>query len=331
MPIVVSRDMHRVRTVCVAACLIVGASASGQTPKVTPTNATLARMRARIDSIGQQKPFNFPAYQAVADSFRPVLFNLIERDSLRTGADFFVASSLVFDPFGFFESRRVEHEMALAALVAGQPGVMQRLGFTWDGLNLSMGLGQRIGSYQRNGVASDMDPVPSPPFLRAVFRDFASARARATAATNKSELQALRDADQADREDPIDQAKMERMSREDPKRRARVLELITAGAPATGRDFQNAATVLQHGDTRDDFRLAHELSVAAFALGDTSALWLVPRTYDRLLLHMGHRQRFATQFRGIKLQPIDTVAMSDRIRALVGGRKLADVRAGAHP
>ena len=124
---------------------------------------------------------------------------------------------------------------------------------------------------------------------------------------------------------------MKRMQMEDPKRRARVYELIAAATPVTGRDFENAATVLQHGSQPNDFRLAHELSVAAYALADTASRWLISRSYDRMLLHFGHRQRLATQFSGIKLLPIDTVATNDRVRELLGGRKLSDVRRGAHP
>lgn len=308
-------------------------SISAQTPELSsaPANATLLHLRARLDSVTKRQPFDYTAYQALADSIRPVVSRLIEQDSLRTGADFLAASLLAFDPVGFFESRRVEHEMALTAMVLGEPGALRRVGLTWDGLNLSMGLGQRIGSYVRNGVATDMDPVPAPDIVRNVFKDFDAARRRAATSSNNAELQRLRDADQADRQDPIDQAKMKRMDVEDPKRRARVLELIAASVPATARDLQNAATVMQHGGSPDDYRLAHELSVAAFALGDTTARWLISRSYDRILLRFGHRQRLATQFRGITLQPIDTVATNDRVRALLGGRKLADVRRGDHP
>ena len=124
---------------------------------------------------------------------------------------------------------------------------------------------------------------------------------------------------------------MERMRVQDPLRRARVLALVDSGVPATGRDFQNAATVLQHGQESTDFMLAHELSLAAYALGDTTALWLVARSYDRMLLHLGHRQRLATQFHGQTLWPMDDTAMNDRVRVALGGRSLRDVRAGAHP
>ena len=325
--------MHPSRYLCIFAFPALAATVAAQSAvsAAVPTSPALVRMRARIDSVAARKPLDYQRYQALTDSLRPMLFRLIEKDSLRTAGDFLTASTLVFDPSGFFENRRVDHEMALAAFVLGHPGALQRVAFTWDGLNMSMGLGQRIGSYVRDGVPLDMDRVATPDVVRVVFKDFPAARARAVTATNNSELQALRDADQAAREGPIDQKMMERMAAEDPKRRARVLELITAGVPVTGRDMHNAATVLQHGGQPNDYRLAHELSIAAFALGDTTALWLISRSYDRLLLRMGHRQRLATQFRGVSLQPVDTVATSDRVRSLLGARRLTEVRAGARP
>ena len=325
--------MNKTRTLLIlAVATISGVTGAQKSPRQpAPSNATLVRLRARLDSINKRQPSNFAAMQALVDSARSEVFGLVERDNLRTPGDFLAASSLIFDPTGFYENRRVEHELALAALVLGERSALQRIAFTWDGLNLSMGFGQRIGSYMRNGVPSDMDPVPAPPVVRAVFKDFDAARRRASRAVNNAELQSMRDADQKDREGPIEQVNMARLTAEDLKRRTRVLELIASDVPATGRDFHNAATVLQHGGRPNDFRLGHELSVAAFALGDTTALWLISRSYDRLLLHLGHRQRFATQFRGVRLLPIDTVAMNDRVRALLGGRRLVDVRAGAHP
>ena len=112
----------------------------------------------------------------------------------------------------------------------------------------------------------------------------------------------------------------------DPNRRERTLRLVADGIPATGRDMHNAATVLQHGGTADDYRLAHELAIAAVALGDTSAVWLVSRSYDRMLLSMGHRQRLNTQYGGAsaKPMPLDTTGVNDRIRVTLGSRRLVD-------
>jgi hypothetical protein len=110
-----------------------------------------------------------------------------------------------------------------------------------------MGHGQRIGVYTRDGVANNMDPVSAPAVIRDLFKDPDAARARAAAATNNAELQRMRDEDQADREEPIDQAKITRMRMNDSLHQKRTLGLIAEGVPRTGRDMHNAATVLQHG------------------------------------------------------------------------------------
>jgi len=283
-------------------------------------------MQAALDSVMRKQPIDFTAYSKLTESSRRKVLELIALDALRTPDDFLVASTLASDPSGFYESRRLEHELALVALVMGQPDALRRVGLTWDGLNWSMGRGQRIGTYTRNGVANNMDPVPAPAIIRELFKNPAAARARATGATNNAELQKLRDDDQADREGEIDQAKMARMQVNDSVRQTRTLEMIEEGTPKTGRDMHNAATVLQHGGTPENYRLAHELSIAAIALGDTTASWLVSRSYDRMLLSMGHRQRLNTQYGGAdaKPMPLDTTGVNDRIRVALGSRRLAD-------
>ena len=283
-------------------------------------------MQAALDSVMRKQPIDFTAYSKLTEASRSKVRELIALDALRTPDDFLVASTLATDPGGFYESRRLEHELALVALVMGQPDALRRVGLTWDGLNWSMGRGQRIGTYVRNGVANNMDPVPAPAVIRELFKNPAAARARVTGATNNAELQKMRDEDQADREGEIDQAKMARMQVNDSVRQTRTLEMIEEGAPKTGRDMHNAATVLQHGGTPENYRLAHELSIAAIALGDTTALWLVSRSYDRMLLSMGHRQRLNTQYGGAdaKPMPLDSTGVNDRIRVALGSRRLAD-------
>jgi hypothetical protein len=300
--------------------------AIAQQPAPRPANPALAEMQGALDSVMRKQPIDFTAYSKLTESSRRKVLELIALDALRTPDDFLVASTLASDPSGFYESRRLEHELALVALVMGQPDALRRVGLTWDGLNWSMGRGQRIGTYTRNGVANNMDPVPAPAIIRELFKNPAAARARATGATNNAELQKLRDDDQADREGEIDQAKMARMQVNDSVRQTRTLEMIEEGTPKTGRDMHNAATVLQHGGTPENYRLAHELSIAAIALGDTTASWLVSRSYDRMLLSMGHRQRLNTQYGGAdaKPMPLDTTGVNDRIRVALGSRRLAD-------
>jgi hypothetical protein len=302
------------------------ARASAQQAAPRPSNPELAEMQAALDSVMHKQPIDFTAYSKLTEASRRRVLALIANDALRTADDFLVASMLATDPSGFYESRRLEHELALVALVMGQPDALRRVGLTWDGLNWSMGRGQRIGTYTRNGVANNMDPEPAPAVIRELFKNPAAARARATAATNNPELQKMRDEDQADREGEIDQARMARMDANDSVHQQRTLALIEEGALKTGRDMHNAATVLQHGGTPENYRLAHELSIAAIALGDTTALWLVSRSYDRMLLSMGHRQRLNTQYGGaeVKPLPLDTMGVNDRIRVALGSRRLAE-------
>ena len=313
---------------CAVIAVSVAHSARAQTTTAGALNTQLAEAQREVNEITQQRPFDYGKYSAAIERSRALVYSLIAQDSLRTAADFYVGSLLVGDPAGFYEYRRVEHELALMSLVLGHPDALKRVSLTWDGLNWSWGRGQRLGSYKRDGVATNMDPTPAPAAIVAVFTDIAAARARAGATKDHAELEALRTADQADREPPMDQAKQQLMMKNDPARRARVLDMVGTGALATGRDFHNAALVLQHGNTVDDFRLAHELSIAAVALGDTAAVWLLSRTYDRLLLHMGHRQRLNTQYGGARmtLLPLDTTAVNDRIRRGLGSRALADAQ-----
>jgi len=313
------------RTVAAQATSATHTTQATQTPG-TGARPELTELLHTLDSMMHAQPVNFAAYSSFAERSRVRVAELVAADELRTPADFLAASRLMADPSGFFENRRVEHELALTALVLGDTGALHRVALSWDGLNWSMGRGQRLGSYTRNGVPNNMDPVPAPLVIRELFKDIAAARRRAVAAMNDTALQRMRDADQADRTGEPNAAMMSRMRANDPARRARVLQLVADGVPATGRDFQNAATVMQHGETPDDYRLAHELTITAIALGDTSAVWLLSRSYDRMLLSMGHRQRLNTQYGGstMSLMPLDTSAVNDRIRVALGSRRLAD-------
>src|SRR5678815_4842433 len=114
-------------------------------------------MQAALDTVMKRQPIDFAAYSALTERSRGRMAELIARDALRTSSDFLAASMLATDPTGFFESRRAEHELALVALVLGHPDALRRVALSWDGLNWSMGRGQRLGSYARDGVPNNMD------------------------------------------------------------------------------------------------------------------------------------------------------------------------------
>lgn len=83
----------------------------------------------------------------------------------------------------------------------------------------------------------------------------------------------------------------------DRKRRNKVLELCEKNEIKNGLDYHHAALVMQHGETVDDFKLAHDFAAKALKLGDDSAKWLFAATLDRYLLASGKAQKYGTQFK----------------------------------
>ena len=114
---------------------------------------------------------------------------------------------------------------------------------------------------------------------------------------DNAEMQQIYNADQADREGkigaPLD---WEKISPRDAARRKRVRELLDAGALTTGKDYELAAMVFQHGDGTEDILFAHVLAVTAMGKGDRDARWMAAASIDRFLQRAGQPQVFGTQF-----------------------------------
>ena len=115
---------------------------------------------------------------------------------------------------------------------------------------------------------------------------------------HNEELRTLFEADQADRQRSHSEIDWAVVSRRDAVRLRRVKELYHSGAVLTGKDWFRAALVLQHSPVADDHLLAHEMCIAALALGERSAASLAAATEDRFLRGIGRRQRFGTQYEG---------------------------------
>ena len=103
----------------------------------------------------------------------------------------------------------------------------------------------------------------------------------------KSEIDVLYDEDQKDRDDDTPSANtveaIDRFLARDARRRSRARELLDAGALKTGRDFEKAAFIFQHGTVPDDFLLAHVLAMVAMAKGNLHAKQIAVFTLDRYL------------------------------------------------
>jgi hypothetical protein len=113
---------------------------------------------------------------------------------------------------------------------------------------------------------------------------------------DNAELKQIYEADQKDREATVDKMDWSKVGPRDEARRRRVRELMEQDKLQTGKDYERAAMVFQHGDIPDDFLLAHVLAVTAIGKGNPGARWLAAATLDRYLQRIGQPQIFGTQF-----------------------------------
>lgn len=160
---------------------------------------------------------------------------------------------------------------------------------------------------------------------------------------DNAEMQALVDADQADRKPDLNELDWTAMAERDAVRRERVRALLEAGALQTGKDFASAALVFQHGSTPNDILLAHVLAMTAVAEGHVDSRRLAALTLDRYLQQIGQPQAFGTQFSTTdgndpakwSMEPYDDALIPDTLRAIncvesrdVSARLLARLKTG---
>ena len=131
------------------------------------------------------------------------------------------------------------------------------------------------------------------------------------------EMKAIFEEDQRVRQPPkID---WKTVNRTDAERREATKKLLSVGALHTGKDFEEAAFVFQHGDNPSDYLLAHTLAMIAVAKGDENAIWIAAATLDRYLQKVGQKQIYGTQYLnnpkdGWTQEPYDRELISDTLR-----------------
>ncbi len=140
----------------------------------------------------------------------------------------------------------------------------------------------------------------------------------AFASESNAKLQATRDADQAERASGLLRQDWKLLVKHDMERQARVRELLSDGSVVTATDYYNAALVMQHGQSVNDYRLANALASIAAQLDpeNADAKWLAAATWDRLLESMKQPQWYGTQFvknsaGRVVLYPVAPGAVSD--------------------
>jgi len=90
----------------------------------------------------------------------------------------------------------------------------------------------------------------------------------------------------------------------DAERRRLAHQMLESGAIQTGKDFKDASFIFQHGDSPQDYLLAHILAIAALSKGEHSARWIAAATLDRYLQSINQPQVFGTQYRSNDSQTI---------------------------
>ena len=173
----------------------------------------------------------------------------------------------------------------------------------------------RAGGSVAPTVASDWDPQANYP--------------QETEAISSAEMKRIYEDDQEARQDPasMSEERWAVVGREDEQRRKRTHELLAEGQLHTSEDFIRAAFIFQHGDTGNDYLLAHTLAMIAAAKGDASAAWIGAATLDRYLQSIGKPQIYGTQFkRGPEdvatQEPFDREVIADALRQQLGVRSL---------
>jgi len=142
------------------------------------------------------------------------------------------------------------------------------------------------------------------------------------------ELAALYEADQAARQSPGSLGP--EVAAQDRARRARVRELMAQDGLTSGRDYFHAALIFQHGDSPNDYLLAHALATTAVAMNEPMAGWLTAASLDRYLQNIGQSQIYGTQFQipndggDVTQGAYDRDLLPDASRMAVGVPSLAE-------
>ncbi|PJK12018.1 hypothetical protein CO610_00625 [Lysobacteraceae bacterium NML95-0200] len=148
-------------------------------------------------------------------------------------------------------------------------------------------------------------------------------------ATDNPALAALFAQDQADRnQSDID---WQALSQRDAERRTQLKRMLQQGQLRTANDYRHAAFIQQHGDTPEDYRLAHALATLAMTLEDSAQnRWIVAASWDRLLMSHTEPQWYGTQMRGdadgMYLFPVNPTALDESRRKHMSGHSLAEHR-----
>ena len=100
------------------------------------------------------------------------------------------------------------------------------------------------------------------------------------------------------------------------ERRRQVSAMLAKGQVQTAEDFHDAALLFQHGESADDYLLAHIFAVDAVIKGDDKSKFLAAATLDRYLQFINKPQVFGTQY--APLTPIQPATAAGNVGVFKG-------------
>lgn len=258
--------------------------------------------------------------------FSKKVIDLVGSGQLVTSEDYYRAGHLASYGYGEFNSNLVAYECFITAIAKGSRGARRMLPSSWDRLMLSVSRPIRINSFPQGDHLHNDELFQlelAPRVVLDVWLRTSEALIRASSSEDNLELIRIEAEDQAVRGQnwsELDRPALMAIREGDRMRNLRVRELVLDGQVVTRADFARAALVLQHGRHFSSFRLAHELSICALLLGDDGfGRWLVAATFDRMLLSIGHKQRFGSQINSDgTIEDLDSYGICDAQRIAFG-------------
>lgn len=110
------------------------------------------------------------------------------------------------------------------------------------------------------------------------------------------------------------------INKHDAERRTAAKAILAKESAPTGEEMYDAAFIFQHGQTPNDYLLAHIYATEAIVLGYTKAKWISAATLDRYLQSIGQKQVFGTQFSDGKyayyLQHRNSPHLSEKLKSM---------------
>lgn len=289
---------------------------------------TIDQIEAYVSALMQDGGYD--ALFANAELINSAIEQLVQKDSLKTSADFGKAGAFVQHVYSDdMDAGALKYQLLLTAVSLGDRVAVTHIPWAWDALIRATGRDARIR------WESGADPQRTASI--GVLRTFAVAEKNElppatgdAADADNAEVSQLMQSDQEMRHSnwtDLTETELNQLMEADRSRLMRMKEIVaTENALNTANDFANAALVFQHGHKFEDYASAHELAICALMLGDKDAAWLCGASYDRMLLSASYPQRFCTQLRGnpAKLRTYTTSGINDTMRVAVVRKSLTD-------